>query len=86
MGYGPGWGMMNGWSYYGPGSLHMVFWIVIMVAIAAICAWGMRSMCMPGGQRATSPRSSGLDVLEQRYARGEINRDEYLQKKNDIAG
>jgi CRP/FNR family transcriptional regulator, dissimilatory nitrate respiration regulator len=26
-------------------------------------------------------RSSGLDVLEERYARGEINRDEYLQKK-----
>jgi uncharacterized membrane protein len=30
--------------------------------------------------------SSALDVLEQRYARGEIGRDEYLQKKNDILG
>jgi len=25
-------------------------------------------------------------VLEERYARGEINREEYLQKKNDILG
>jgi uncharacterized membrane protein len=25
-------------------------------------------------------------VLEERYARGEINRDEYLQKKRDILG
>jgi putative membrane protein len=31
-------------------------------------------------------RSPGLDVLEERYARGEINRDEYLQKKRDMAG
>jgi putative membrane protein len=29
-------------------------------------------------------RSNGLDILEQRYARGEIPRDEYLQKKRDI--
>jgi putative membrane protein len=29
-------------------------------------------------------RSNGLDILEQRYARGEIPRDEYLQKKKDI--
>jgi putative membrane protein len=29
-------------------------------------------------------RSPGLDVLEERYARGEINRDEYLEKKRDI--
>ncbi|HEY5338800.1 MAG TPA: SHOCT domain-containing protein [Rhizomicrobium sp.] len=31
-----------------------------------------------------SSSSSALDLLEQRYARGEIQRDEYLQKRNDI--
>jgi putative membrane protein len=31
-------------------------------------------------------RSSGLDVLEERYARGEIHRDEYMEKKKDILG
>jgi len=29
--------------------------------------------------------SPGLDVLEERYARGEIDRDEYLQKKKDLS-
>jgi putative membrane protein len=31
-------------------------------------------------------RSDALDVLESRYARGEIQRDEYLQKKHDLGG
>jgi putative membrane protein len=28
--------------------------------------------------------STALATLEERYARGDINRDEYLQKKQDI--
>jgi putative membrane protein len=31
-------------------------------------------------------RSDALSVLEGRYARGEIQRDEYLQKKQDLGG
>ncbi len=42
----------------------------------------MRSVCMPGMHRhPPMRRSAGIEVLEERYARGEINRDEYLQKK-----
>ncbi len=33
---------------------------------------------------AAAGSSSGLDFLEQRYARGEVNREEYLQKKGDL--
>ncbi|MBL6854233.1 MAG: SHOCT domain-containing protein [Alphaproteobacteria bacterium] len=31
-------------------------------------------------------RAEALSILEQRYARGEIQRDEYLQKKQDLGG
>ena len=31
-------------------------------------------------------RSEALAILEARYARGEIQRDEYLQKKADLGG
>ncbi len=31
-------------------------------------------------------RSSALDILDERYARGEISRDEYLERKKDITG
>ena len=80
-GYGPEWGMMGGGWGYGYGGFHFVFWILVVVAIVTCMTWMMRSM---GGQRMV-PRSRGLDMLEERYARGEIERDEYLQKKKDIA-
>jgi putative membrane protein len=87
-GYGPGWGMMNGWGYgYGFGLVHMIVWIVILVVIISAVVWLVRSLAVPGGGYYLPPRrSAGLDVLEERYARGEINRDEYLQKKKDIGG
>ncbi|HVV65898.1 MAG TPA: SHOCT domain-containing protein [Rhizomicrobium sp.] len=31
-------------------------------------------------------KSDALSTLEERYARGEIQRDEYLQKKQDLGG
>ena len=35
----------------------------------------------------TSPsRSEALAILESRYARGEIQREEYLEKKVDLGG
>jgi len=45
----------------------------------------MRSSPLIGlGRQASTGRPGGLDLLEQRYARGEINREEYLQKKGDL--
>ena len=90
-GYGPGYGMMGGgygFGYGGYGVVHMIFWVVILIAIIAAVVWLVRSMATPGGHHHLSPpkRSAGLEVLEERYARGEINRDEYLQKKKDILG
>ncbi len=90
MGYGPGYGMMGGWGYggyggYGFGVLHMVFWVVILIAVVVGIVWLVRSMTSAGAHDALpARRSAGIDVLEERYARGEINRDEYLQKKRDI--
>lgn len=87
-GYGPQWGMMNGWGYgYGFGLGHMVVGVVILIVIIAVVVWLVRSVASPAMHHLPPPRrSSGLDVLEERYARGEIGRDEYLQKKKDIGG
>lgn len=84
-GYGPNMGMM-GWGGYGFGLLHMIVWLVILAAIVAGVVWLVRMAAQPGVHQFSARRSPGLQVLEERYARGEINRDEYLQKKQDISG
>ena len=82
-GYGPQWGMMGGYGY-GYGLIHIIVWVVILIVIIAVVVWLVRSMASPGVHHLPPRRSTGLDVLEERYARGEIDRDEYLQKKKDI--
>ena len=78
--YGPG---MMGWGYgYGFGLLHMIIWLVILAAIVAGAVWLVRT----GTLQFSARRSPGLQALEERCARGEINRDEFLQKKQDISG
>jgi putative membrane protein len=70
--------MMNGWGSMMGG--FMILWLLILAVIIAGLVWFVRSQPLAGGQR----RSRGLEMLEERYARGEISREEYLQKKQDI--
>ena len=73
-----GW-MMNGWGM----GFGFIFWLLFLAAIVAGLVWFVRSQPLAGSQRLDA-RSAGLKVLEERYARGEISREEYLQKKRDI--
>ena len=86
-GYGHDWGMMGGW---GGGAFGMVIWPLVIVALVVGVIWFMRSPSYSGysgaGRLQRPRRSSGLDILEERYARGEINRDEFLQKKQEMSG
>ena len=63
----------------------MVLWLLVAALLAGSVFWFMRSSPSMGlGRRAAAARPGGLDLLEQRYARGEVNREEYLQKKGDL--
>jgi len=35
---------------------------------------------------AEAPTESALDVLDSRYARGEMEREDYLSRRNDLLG
>lgn len=87
-------GMMGGgWGYgdYGVFPM-MILWVLILIAVVAGIAWLARNAMgsgmqgMQGAPGAAAQRSAGLAVLEERYARGEIKREEYLEKKGDILG
>ena len=58
------------------------FWLIpILLVLAALkyLITGRRSNA-PDGER----KPDALAVLEERYARGEIDREEYLQKRDDL--
>ncbi len=71
---GAGWGMGFG------GIFMILFWIVIIVAVVMLVKW-----LAGGSSRIDLPREkSALDILKERYARGEIGKDEFEQKKRDL--
>jgi putative membrane protein len=66
----------------------LIFWLIILGLAVAAVVWLIRSTTYTGGGMLPprAGRSRGLELLDERYARGEINRDEYLQKRGDILG
>ena len=69
MDYGSG-SMMSGW-----GLLALVFWILIIIGLALLIKYLWEGR---GGQE------SAIEVLKKRYARGEITKEEFEEKKKDI--
>lgn len=79
---GPGTMMGFGWSAWG--ILHAIFWLAILVGIAVACFTMIRRSGADRNETGNDTKSSALDQLDERYARGEIDREEYRQRKKDI--
>jgi putative membrane protein len=74
----------DGWGWFWP--FHFIMPLLFLGLIVAAVVWIVRYPTDGGEHPRVGRRQPGLDVLEERYARGEINRDEYLQKRKDIVG
>ncbi|MBI1396835.1 MAG: SHOCT domain-containing protein [Betaproteobacteria bacterium] len=73
-----GWNYM-GWNDMGFGMIgSVVFWIVII----AVLLYVFRGR---GNDTTERPRSA-LDILNERYARGEIEKEEFDRKRRDLSG
>jgi putative membrane protein len=61
----------------------ILFLVLIVVAIVFL----IRYLWRPHGERhdQTDRQHSAADVVRRRYAAGEIDRDEYLQKLKDLS-
>jgi putative membrane protein len=77
-----GWGMHPMWGFWGAWGLGMMlmmmlFWVVVIVGVVL----GIRRVLRLGPE----PRSdSAVEILRQRYARGDISKEEFDAKKRDL--
>jgi putative membrane protein len=74
----------TGWSGFGIGAgwpFMIFFWGVVVIVLVAAVRWLISN---DSGRRAAGANRA-LDTLRERYARGEIDREEYEQKKRDLA-
>ena len=67
------------WGTWGIGMMlfMLVFWGLVITAIVL----GIRWLVSQGKE---SRSDTALEILRQRYARGEINREEFEAKKRDL--
>ena len=71
-----GWGAGNMMGWFGGGIMMIIFWVLFIVLIV----WAVREF----GGRNASPHSRALDILKERYAKGEISKEEFESKKKDV--
>ncbi len=72
------WDHMYGYGWGGMGMIGMsLFWILLIVGIAILVK--SCGICEKNALEKTA-----LDILKERYARGEIEREEFEQTKHDL--
>ena len=85
-GYGYGYGMMGSGMMGGFGG----FWFmpIIMIVFWGLVIWGIvalvRGVSSPGNSGSSNQADSALEILKRRYARGEITKQEYEERKKDL--
>lgn len=84
-------------SYDWPGPWHMMAWsgwgygwifpLLMFALMIALCFFVMRSMSSGHGHghAARDSTTSALEILNERFARGEISREELEEKRSIIA-
>lgn len=76
------WGMMQGNGWGGGMGLGMaggvLFWGLVIVGIVLLARW---ILDRSGGRGETA-----IQILDKRYARGEINREEFERMKREVGG
>lgn len=73
-------GMDHAGSMFG-GGLMMLWWLLPLALLIALIVYFVKP-----STGASKRDRTALDILNERYARGEIGKEEFEQKKRDVAG
>lgn len=60
----------------------MIIWLLIWIFVIAGLVFLIRALL----ERKTPVERRAIDILDEKYAKGEITREEYLEKRRDILG
>jgi uncharacterized membrane protein len=71
---------------------HPFFWLVVLAVLAMLCFFALRALLRASGRPPGSLTTAGwplahdaaLDSVRLRYARGEIDRDEFARISTDL--
>ena len=76
-----GWGGGYGYGMAWFGLLHLLWWLVLIAGAAALVRWifGAGHAARRGDDRATA-------ILRERYARGEIDKQEFDDRMRHLKG
>jgi putative membrane protein len=80
----PMWGWMSGWAWLG-----MAVMLVTLLALVAVAATVVVRLLGPrnrpdGGDRPAE--RSAMETLQERFARGEIDEEEFLRRRAALSG
>ena len=80
--------MMNGWhggggpvGWFGLALLMLMFWGVIVAVVIVAVGWPSRRRADDSGSKPP-PRDPSLRILDERFARGEIDEEEYRRRRD----
>jgi putative membrane protein len=81
-GYEWGCGMHPMWGVWGMWGIGMMFFMLLFWALVLVgVVLGIRWLISQGKETRSD---SALEILRQRYARGEINKEEFEARKKDL--
>ena len=65
--------------------LSFILLLAFVVGFIVFIVWVVRQISRSSGSSATqAPRGNAEQILQERYARGEITREQYLQMLEDL--
>ena len=77
-------GCNQAWMYGGGWLIFGWLWMVLLMLAPVLLIAALVKYVFGGWLARTHARRAGLDILNEAYARGELSREDYLQKRADL--